>query len=755
MPPLLHIDGTAFRDDKNREVIIHGINLAGDSKLPRQPDQSSHDPTNFLDADNVSFTGRPFDLLEAPKHFIRLRQWGYNTLRYIFTWEAIEHAGPGKYDAEFVGFTIGMLRIACRYGFYVIMDPHQDVWSRFTGGSGAPLWTVYACGLDPKKFGATEAALVHNLWPDPARFPKMIWATNYTRLACQTIFTLFFAGKDFAPKAQLNGMNVQDFLQGHFIDACKHLATKIKEAGDLEGECVIGWESVNEPNRGLVGSQDISVIPSEQRLQKGTSPTAWQGMLTGSGRAQKIPVWDVGSMGPYKSGSQRVDPQGQSVWLEDTSYDDKYGFKRDPDWEMGSCLWAQHGVWDPRTDRLLRKDYFACDPNSGETITYEYFTSHYFMCYYRRYRDAIRSVFPKTIMFCQPPVLEIPPSLKGSPDDDPNMVYAPHWYDGLTLMTKKWNRLYNVDVLGILRGRYWTPAFAIKLGETAIRNCFREQLSAMRKEGLDHMGLHPCVFTEFGIPYDMEDGHAYQTGDYQSQVAAMDANHFAVEGAKVGFCLWNYTVTNSHEWGDQWNGEDLSIVSQDDPLPPLLSGSAFADMASPSHSEARASGTAGEAPIANDAKRIMNATVTEQTTNVSSEGNSPPLDSARAARAFIRPAPLSAHGSIVSYGFDLQHRRFSLDVLASRSAPAHAPTEVFLPELHFPDDAFDVTVSAGRFEIAREPITSRGQRQMLRWWNDDGQQRCVVEVRKAAGVGEEEEDEGWWNRCREGLCRSM
>ena len=86
-------------------------------------------------------------------------------------------------------------------------------------------------------------------------------------------------------------------------------------------------------------------------------------------------------------------------------------------------------------------------------------------------------------------------------------------------------------------------AFAIKIGETAIRNCLRDQLSAIRKEGTDYMGNHPCVFTEIGIPYDMDDKYAYKTGDYSSQSSAMDANHFALEGCGTnGFTLWTYTA---------------------------------------------------------------------------------------------------------------------------------------------------------------------------------------------------------------------
>lgn len=100
-----------------------------------------------------------------------------------------------------------------------------------------------------------------------------------------------------------------------------------------------------------------------------------------------------------------------------------------------------------------------------------------------------------------------------------------------------------MDVIGVLRGKYLTPAFAVKIGETAIRNCLRDQLKFLREESLRYMGDHPMIFTEIGIPYDMDDKYAYKTGDYGSQISAMDANHFAIEGSTAnGFTLWLYTT---------------------------------------------------------------------------------------------------------------------------------------------------------------------------------------------------------------------
>ena len=471
----------------------------------------------------------------------------------------------------FVDHTIAVLRIAKSYGFYVFMDPHQDVWSRFTGGSGAPMWTLYAAGLDPKKFHVTQAAVVQNTWPDPMEFPKMCWATNYQRLATQTMNTLFFSGRDFAPKCVIDGKNIQDYLQDHFIGACRHLAQRIHDAEGLENDVVIGYESMNEPSKGYVGHPDLTQIPKDQNLRKTTTPTAWQSMLTGSGRATEVETWDFGNLGPYKSGTQLVDPKGESAWLDPSTWDDsKYGWKRDPSWKLGECIWAQHGIWDPDSEEMLLPNYFAEHPQTGEKLDYEYWNNHYFMNHYRAYQTAIRSVWKDSIMFIQPSPYEIPPDIKGTKDDDDNTVFASHFYDGITLITKHWNRLWNVDVIGVMRGKYLAPAFAIKIGETAIRNCFKDQLSVMRNEAMELMGPRPCLFTEIGIPYDMDDKKAYQTGDYVNQIAAVDANSYALEGSGAqGFTWWVYTASNRHAFGDNWNGEDLSIYSEDDrPLPP-------------------------------------------------------------------------------------------------------------------------------------------------------------------------------------------
>ncbi|KAK5113490.1 hypothetical protein LTR62_003359 [Meristemomyces frigidus] len=740
-PPRLRISGTTFLDPQNRTIYLHGLNLSGDTKLPAHPDQSSHIRQHFFDADNVSFVDRPFPLAEAHTHFARLKRWGYNTIRYIFTWEALEHAGPGRYDEDFIRHTIEVLRLAKRYGFYVFMDPHQDVWSRFTGGSGAPMWTIYACGLDPEKFHVTQAAMVQNTWPEPAKYPKMVWATNYQRLACATIFTLFFAGRDFAPKCALDGKNIQDYLQDHFVAACKHLALRIREAGDLEGDLVIGYESVNEPNKGMIGHPDLSKLPEDQKLKKGTTPTAFQAMLSGSGRAIQVDTYDFGSFGPYKSGKEVIDPKGESCWLDPNTWDDtRYGWKRSESWKLGEDLWAQHGVWDPANDQLLLPHYFSNHPKTGEVLNQEYWTNNNFLEYYRKYKAAIRDVWPEAVMLMQPGPFEIPPSIKDTEDDDQNMVFASHFYDGITLITKKWNKVWNVDVLGILRGKYSSPAFAIKLGETAIRNCFKDQLSTVRQEGIDYMGEHPCLYTEIGIPYDMDEQKAYRTGDYSSQSAAIDANHYALEGSKAaGFTWWVYTASNSHFWGDNWNGEDLSVYSKEDRQ--ILSSShgnsakISMDPSTPSSSQRSADDLVTPATM----KKTLSVDQMSRTSTNPDPGNS----GYRAAEAFIRPHPEVVHGTIESHGFDLKTCTFTLSLTSPSPTPQDHPTVVFLPDFHFPqqpDHSTTVEVSGGKWEIRHEEVQDGAGQQVLWWWHGAGEQKVVVKgLRRKRGVVSSEE----------------
>ena len=70
--PKLHTEGAWFADERGRKVILRGVNLGGDCKVP-YPDGGTNFPSDFSDHREVSFTGRPFSLNEAGEHLSRLR----------------------------------------------------------------------------------------------------------------------------------------------------------------------------------------------------------------------------------------------------------------------------------------------------------------------------------------------------------------------------------------------------------------------------------------------------------------------------------------------------------------------------------------------------------------------------------------------------------------------------------------------------------------------------------------------------------
>lgn len=561
---MLDIQDGEFVQGK-RTLRLHGVNLDSGAKMPANPRINTfHKITEeFWKGDEVSFVGRPYTLEDADSHFARVRSWGHNTIRYVFTWEAIEHAGPGQYDDEFIAYTVEVLKKAREHGFLVFLDPHQDVWGRHSGGSGAPMWTYYAAGLNPKNFWPTRSAVVQNYFDDPQNAPKMLWPTNYYRSICQTMFALFFGGKRYAPKCRLNGENIQDFLQKHFLNACLRLYKAIEQAGLME-DCVFGVETMNEPSPGIIGTPDITKIPDNQNLRLSTTPTAFESMLLATGHAQRVENYEFGSLGPRFKHHKVIDPKGVSAWLnaeELKEADTRYGIKRSEEWTPGRCIWALHGVWDDSQLTCLKPTYF------GEEVNEDYFVEHFFRDYWAYHFSVLRQHLPRNlILLCQPPTLFKPPSLKGTDLLDDHVIYSPHFYDGLTTMLKRWSSVWNVDALGYLRGRYWLPIFAIKLGESGIRRSLVNQLGIISEERNEYLGADiPCLLSETGVPMDMNDGEPHKTGDYTSQIKALDAIAHATECQNFHVTYWAYQAVNSHEQGDYWNGEDFSFFGSNRP----------------------------------------------------------------------------------------------------------------------------------------------------------------------------------------------
>jgi hypothetical protein len=519
----MHIDGGAFKDEHGRTLMLRGVNLGGSSKVPARPDGATYRSEGFFDHRHVSFVGRPFPLEEADEHFSRLRRWGFTFLRFLVTWEAIEHQGPGVYDLEYLDYLEAVVRKAGEHGMTLFIDPHQDVWSRFTGGDGAPGWTLAAAGLDMTKFHETGAAIVHQVIGDP--FPRMIWPTNGVKLAAATMFTLFFGGDDFAPQTRVDGEPIQGFLQRHYVAAMQQVARRLRGL-----PFVVGYDTMNEPLPGYIGWEDLSQPPRLLRI--GPTPTPLQSMSLGEGYPADLQEWKLTAIGSRPAGVRRLDPAGTRAWLPDRG-----------------CIWHEHGVWESGADgapRLLRPDYFTM--RGSRRVD---FGRDYLRPFVRFFAEAIRSIHPEAIVFVEGSPFGGAPSWQaGDPDQ---IVYVPHWYDDFLLVLKRHSPLMAFDA----------DKARVVIGPGAIRRSFREQLASLKRAAVENLRGAPVILAEVGIPFDMQRKRAYRTGDFRGQIRALNRTFRAIEDNLLSCTLWNYTADNSNARGDQWNDEDLSLFSRD------------------------------------------------------------------------------------------------------------------------------------------------------------------------------------------------
>lgn len=718
--------------------MLRGVNLSGNCKLPARPIVTSHTRFDsdgndiFFNHRTVSFVGRPFPLEDADEHFMRLKSWGFEFLRFLVTWEALEHGGPGVIDYEYCDYVGKVLEVAGKYGLKVFIDPHQDCWSRFTGGSGAPGWTLELVGFDMKKFRNTEAALIHNTYADDEKglmeFPKMIWPTNYFKLACATMFTLFFGGKDFAPLCMVdteknemvllskedheqvlsgttkpNLVNIQDYLQDHYISSIQSLVKHMKTNYSVLDTVVVGYDTLNEPSGGFLEWSDMRSFSNHQELKNGITPTPLQSMLLGEGVSQEVDVWTFGSLGPRRSGSKRVNLDGERCYLPGKS-----------------CIWLHHGLYSKQLESCNKPDYFAVNPKTNKKVDW---TSDYWKPFVRNYSKKIRDAHQDALIFLEPPVNEPPPMFEEEDDAEilRRVVYTPHWYDGITLMNKSFSRWWTVDFIGYKRGIYSSILSALSFGPRGVKDNFARQLGMIKSEGLAFIGDIPCLIGEIGIPFDMDNKSAYNNGNYSKQKLALDANMSALERNLLNFTLWNYCADNVNKWGDNWNGEDLSLISLDMTKKIGLSSRSVANepvrkkmrrertidtsftmdsgIGRSIKSETDSIGDVSLNQLVRASPTVSNEEVSEKK-HVRSKTDPVDLsrtdlsDAARALSAFLRPYPKKTCGTPAEISFDFESKRKTFKFRFNSGSSLYGKessgsrnigegTEIFLPIHHF------------------------------------------------------------------------
>lgn len=154
--PLLSVQGGHFTDTAGNRVLLRGVNATGNAKVP------------------------PFKGITDIEQLHALKKLGFNCLRLLFIWEPFEPE-PGQYSMAYLQEYEQVVQWAAQVGLYVIVDFHQDAFSRYAlrgCGEGFPRWAIdpelpqyTPCnGKDCEKWG-----LMATLYPKSKKENLAVW----------------------------------------------------------------------------------------------------------------------------------------------------------------------------------------------------------------------------------------------------------------------------------------------------------------------------------------------------------------------------------------------------------------------------------------------------------------------------------------------------------------------------------------------------------------------------------------------------
>lgn len=190
-------DGTHLRDAEDRTVILRGINarIAGVFDVTFADGRTALEPLPAL----------------TPADCTRMRQLGLDLLRLPINWSGIEPT-DGQFDESYLARVDAAVQCAAAAGLLVIIDLHQDGYSKEIGEDGAPLWAIQP--------------------PPTMLLGGPLTDLGERRLSAQVLaaFRTFFAAED--PSG----------LQARYHAMLSHVA-----AHWADDPAVIGFELFNEP----------------------------------------------------------------------------------------------------------------------------------------------------------------------------------------------------------------------------------------------------------------------------------------------------------------------------------------------------------------------------------------------------------------------------------------------------------------------------------------------------------------------------
>jgi endoglycosylceramidase len=185
-----HIAPVPLTDAHGRICIYHGVNVSNYAK-------SSSDFTSW----------------HTQEDFARLREWGFNIVRYLVFWEALEPA-QGVVDTAYLNNVLLRVQWLAQLDIDVILDMHQDLYSSAFGGDGFPRWTIRA---DTTHYQMVQPWQDNYLSSEVMESFRAFWTNDTLRAAYLNILNVLFAAAE--PLPNVIGIDVMNEPFESDIDA--------------------------------------------------------------------------------------------------------------------------------------------------------------------------------------------------------------------------------------------------------------------------------------------------------------------------------------------------------------------------------------------------------------------------------------------------------------------------------------------------------------------------------------------------------
>jgi endoglycosylceramidase len=201
-----------FKDSAERSIIYHGVNICNYSKHSE----------DYL----------PW---HKEEDYARLKAWGINLVRFTVFWDAIEPK-RNECDFDYLKKVSEHVELLGRYGIDVILDIHQDVYSKKFNGNGFPLWAVLDEG---KPFKAQKEWALGYLQPAVQATAKNFWRSADLKVRYQSVIRLL--AEDVGKLPNVIGIDIFNepfpYLPILFNFEKKYLSKFYKEALVLADAC--------------------------------------------------------------------------------------------------------------------------------------------------------------------------------------------------------------------------------------------------------------------------------------------------------------------------------------------------------------------------------------------------------------------------------------------------------------------------------------------------------------------------------------